>query len=597
MTILFPLGNAKPRNQPVIGFDIETYGRKNNFVCCSFNTKEENFVFKRRQDAIDFLQSRKCRGAILVATNLMFDFFGLFQGMKEKEYFNLVMRDGRLLSCWSFIDDKSQLSHKKKRNKLRFVDTMNYLPASVEQLGSIVKEPKLKTPGFLGERPETPEQWEELLTYNERDARISRLFFEFLDKGFQERNCKLRMTIAATSMDYWRRNYQEETLFQPKKELLLEHFKGYYGGRTEVFKRGKIDQDLNYYDFNSLYPSVMRNKFPHPNSLSSTKKGSIRIIEEFEGMSNVIVASPKIYQPILPYRDEKVIFPAGQFRGWHSHIELRKAMDNGYSILDVQECFYYTETFSPFKKYVGELYKQRMKYKEDGNKMQLLYKLLLNSLYGKYGQRIEGQQDVIHESKVTHDMLMKQHERMDDYFIFKSDSDYIPPYVHPIIAIYTTSYARLKLWDAMKKCDAYYVDTDSISTPDRLKTGKGLGELKKEFTIKEGWFVKPKLYYFKGEDDKGEKIEVFKAKGVMRTVKSRSKSAVFNDILNGKKIDYERFVKLRQALRSKEAWKYGKLGVNEIIKTEKLLTLEDDKRVWEKPFCKKELQFSRPITL
>ena len=93
---------------------------------------------------------------------------------------------------------------------------------------------------------------------------------------------------------------------------------------------------MDYYDYNSLYPSVMLNSYPDPNTLNVTYKNETSYIESFDGISEVEIYSPKVKYPLLPYRTEdKLLFPYGTFRGYYTHIELREAMLLGYVIKKV----------------------------------------------------------------------------------------------------------------------------------------------------------------------------------------------------------------------------------------------------------------------
>ena len=176
-------------------------------------------------------------------------------------------------------------------------------------------------------------------------------------------------------------------------------FKAYYGGRTETLKRGEVS-DLNYYDINSLYPSVMHGcLYPDPNTMRITHKNSRKYIDMYDGVSSVEIHCPdSIKVPLLPYRyDNKLYFPRGTFKGWYSHVELRKAMDLGYILKHVEKTYYYKESCCPFVDYVSDIYAKRMKYKSEGSVMQLIAKLFLNSLYGKFGQKFEDRDLWIHE--------------------------------------------------------------------------------------------------------------------------------------------------------------------------------------------------------
>ena len=77
----------------------------------------------------------------------------------------------------------------------------------------------------------------------------------FLQKGVNDAggNLKIRLRVF---LDVWRRshlkrNITKENFFIPNVKDFI--FKGYYGGRTEIFKRGYFE-GLNYYDINSFIP-------------------------------------------------------------------------------------------------------------------------------------------------------------------------------------------------------------------------------------------------------------------------------------------------------------------------------------------------------
>lgn len=565
---------------------------------CSFVHDDKVKVFWDKQEAIDELQSRSYRDSWLCATNLMFDFFGLFKDSEEQKKFNIILRGSSLLKAQSYMDNKSKLCHEKTKRKIEFLDTMNFLPASVQKLGKIINMPKLECPEFIGEKPKSKSERDQLERYNVNDSLISKKFIDFMKESFNNANCKMRITIASTAMDYWRRNYMKHYMVQPSIKALLDHYPSYFGGRTEVFKRGSV-HNLYYYDFNSLYPSVMTRQYPDPNSLKYNSKSRMSIIKSYEGISEVEVECPsKLNIPILPFRGEKVLFPGGKFKGMYTHVELRHARSYGYKIRPIGKTYYYTKKIRPFDEFVIEVYKKRSQYKKEKNPLQLVYKLLMNSLYGKFGQKVTERENIVHESKVTLDMLdNNEFKRIKDYFILKTKKIRCPVFVLPIFSIYTTAYARIKLYEAMRKCDPYYVDTDSILTPDRLKTSDKLGSLKLEYGITDGWLVKPKMYYFDGVDEDNKPVSMFKVKGVMKVFKQGHERENFSELLNQEKAVFERFVKFKEALRSKEEYKVGRLVVNQRLLVKKNISLEDNKRKWPSGFDCYDLQDSEPIIL
>lgn len=83
------------------------------------------------------------------------------------------------------------------------------------------------------------------------------------------------------------------------------------------------------------------------------------------------------------------------------------------------------------------------------------------------------------------------------------------------IASAITAYARLAIYKYKNIPDnpCHYTDTDSVVLSRELAqchVGEGLGEMKLEYRIAEGYFIRPKLYYIKTTDGK----TIFKCKGI-----------------------------------------------------------------------------------
>ena len=321
----------------------------------------------------------------------------------------------------------------------------------------------------------------------------------------------------------------------------------------------------------------MVNLFPLPNSVQYHSTGSLKRILAREGVSKVLVSFDSDELPLLPYRhDNKLIFPKGKFKGWYTHIELRTAIKHGYTILKVYETISYSLMFSPYSKYINILYDKRLKAKKKGDSSQLIYKLLMNSLYGKFGERK-------HQKTVHFDLLnMNKEETLkfqdnkidttitineDGKGYYTIDEECTSNHVFPILPVYVTAYARIKLWEVARLVDPYYMDTDSIITKSELKHGKGLGELDLEHNIDKGIFIKPKMYFFLDG-----KEEIVKLKGVPHVNKKQ-----FFNIIKGKSVKYKKFAKLKESIRRN-------LKVNSIQEVEKYIDLEDTKRSWNLKF-------------
>jgi hypothetical protein len=278
--------------------------------------------------------------------------------------------------------------------------------------------------------------------------------------------------------------------------------KGYYGGRVEIFKM--YGENLHYYDINSLYPSVMYdNKFPLLENYNY--RYTNEYIPNKLGYYYCRVSVPESeYIPLLPYRakDGKLLFPSGSWSGWYYSPEVAKAIDLGYDI-KVLKGYTFSNTDYIFKNFVGHYYDIK---KNSSGAKRFIAKLILNSLYGKFGQHRDFDNFVISpEAKYMYYPFLN---------VAKVKGLSYAKYIHSEIAGLITSYARLKLYSLFEKAGkehVYYCDTDSIITSKELNTSNDLGDIKAEDDIKSFIAINPKVYaYISNKDDK---ISI-KAKGL-----------------------------------------------------------------------------------
>ncbi|HJZ23918.1 MAG TPA: DNA polymerase [Candidatus Babeliales bacterium] len=595
----------KKSKKKIYGFDIETANDNKTFVCATLYYDDKNsWTFRDKEALIAFLKIKSRFGnAYIVATNAGFDFFGTFFGTEDIQHFKLLMRGSHLLSATTYIINgkfvKTLYMEKKTQacKKLTCIDTLNFAQLSVDEMGSILKIPKMEKPDFLGQIPTSDAEWQYLIDYNKRDAEISKKFFEFLIVGFEGIGATVKNTIASTAMSLFRTKYLKETYQVLPKSWLLDILQGYYGGRTEVFKRGRAE-NLNYYDVNSLYPYSMMNDFPDPNHMRITKKNDYSYIKNYEGMSHVDLFCPKMDIPLLPVRHEKkLIFPVGEFTGWYTHVELRKAIQLGYVIKKIHKTYYAKKTCRPFDHYVKDLYEKRKQYKKEGSIMEIVFKLLLNGLYGKFAQHFMDVDDLQYIDIPLDKLMQYKHiDRIGDFFRLKKDME-PSAFSQPLWSAYVTAYGRLILYDYIIKHDAYYCDTDSIITKDVIEEGKELGQMKLEYHIKECYLMRPKMYYMDVYDKKIAKIKGMPLKLLISTGKAdtEQKIALHIDAKEFQKIvtngaTYKKFTKFKEALRRKKL-------PNELIEVYKELDLQDSKRAWGDEFSFETLQKSTPITL
>ena len=215
-------------------------------------------------------------------------------------------------------------------------------------------------------------------------------------------------------------------------------------------------------------------------------------------------------------------------------------------------------------------------------------KLILNSLYGKFGQkqikdfRVLDLDEFNGTLEELYSLVGDQYDEKNNKIIINETKEYDGKNVYPILASYVTTYARLLMYDYIKGDDVIYTDTDSIFTKEQLKeTSDELGEMKEEdgSPFKYTYFVKPKFYYLIDQQEK----ETTKIKGVARANKED-----FFTIINGGSVKKEKFSKIKESVRR------GMLP-NTKIDVIKEMSLEDNKREWYSCEVTKDILISNPL--
>ena len=166
-------------------------------------------------------------------------------------------------------------------------------------------------------------------------------------------------------------------------------YKSYFGGRFEILKRGLIGQAY-LYDINSAYPFALtqipdltngkwiKSKSIHPKS----SLGFFKIEADIPDDTHV---------PPFPFRtNHTIVFPSGKFVTYCTLAELQACKDSTlYRILEGYQ-FITRSNIYPYNEFINNLYKKRLKLKQENNPLQLPIKIILNSIYGKTGQRVRG---------------------------------------------------------------------------------------------------------------------------------------------------------------------------------------------------------------
>ena len=208
------------------------------------------------------------------------------------------------------------------------------------------------------------------------------------------------LTLPALAMRIYKTHFMPaDTIYQildQPQELIRN---SYTGGSVDVyipsFTATKAEHEttkLYYYDVNSLYPSVMLNN-PMPVGKPVAFLGDIRDVENNPfGIFYCKITSPdNLEHPILQRRIKtangiRTIAGLGSWEGWIFSEEMYNAMKYGYTF-EISKGYEF-ETGDIFSGYVSKMYSLRLQYPK-GDAMNLIAKLLMNSLYGKFGMKLD----------------------------------------------------------------------------------------------------------------------------------------------------------------------------------------------------------------
>lgn len=447
-----------------------------------------------------------------------------------------LMRDNRLYEV---------AVYSKKRLLFTFRDSLHLLPGKLDDLAKNLC-PELGSKGSISYEDVRLESLsimkESLLEYMEQDilllGGIMQSFQDIYYKAYQA-DIVNKLTIASLALSLFREkyyDYNKHRIHIPNQNEDTFIRRGYYGGHTDAYL--PYGTNLYYYDVNSLYPFVMK-EFSMPGGTPVWHSDlEYMTLDNMFGFIEAYVECPKsINKPFLPYGDNKdgtLIFPTGTFVGVYYSEELKYARDIGYTIIPI--CGYlFEEMESPFKDYINSLFESRSNAKKKGNNaLSFVYKLLMNSLYGRFGINPQSTKtEMCNKSK--RDRIFRRPEFIDDVFIRedlymvsyltnpgKGPSYWDPPKNSAVqLAAAITAGSRIYMYKYISREDCLYTDTDSIvlgnPLPEEDVSSSVLGKFKLEDKILEGFFLAPKCYSYTTEESDGNK-KVYKYKGPGRNV-------------------------------------------------------------------------------
>jgi hypothetical protein len=195
---------------------------------------------------------------------------------------------------------------------------------------------------------------------------------------------------------------------------------------------------------------------------------------------------------------------------WTIH-EVRHALENGAILSDVAWVLGTRKTFNPFREFVEQLFEVRSSMLANNDSQANLVKLLLNSLYGRFG--LDPNKGLFKAIPLTDSTNFNQLKGwrtypLGDHLIAygQIENSNYPAYINTLFSSQIASAARVHLYYGLVEQGdkAVYCDTDSIITTGSVQTGEGLGSWRSEFTDATTEIIAPKEYaiYQKDKPDK-----------------------------------------------------------------------------------------------
>lgn len=393
-------------------------------------------------------------------------------------------------------------------------------------------------------------------------------------------------TLSSLAFAIFRSNFLKKHKIPliTRKEIYNDFKVGYTGGSVDVYKpHGK---NIYYYDVNSLYPYVMKN-CAMPVGLPTYFEGNILKYEkEPFGFFEVEINAPEyLKNPLLQIRTEtkngkRTISPLGNWTGFYFSEEIYNTMKLGYTFNVLRGYIFNKDII--FNEYVDILYDLKVNNIKNSTRYTIA-KLLLNSLYGRFGMNLERINHVIvnesdaikyyNEFEIVDVLILNNGKELISYIDNIDDHDELFHLNISIpIASSITAYARnyMSIFKNLPDIQVLYTDTDSIATDKKLDNkyiGSEIGQMKLEYKFDEVLFLAPKVYggiIFSIEKNIFE--EIIKVKGLKNNI------LTFKDLLpllnknNSLKISHEKWYKNIEQ---------GNISINNEIYT---LIMTDNKR-------------------
>ena len=258
----------------------------------------------------------------------------------------------------------------------------------------------------------------------------------------------------------------------PSNKMLDAALKSYHAGHIETCKIGLFN-NIHNYDLKSAYPSFIaelyetNGKYLHNSEYEPDTAYSFYLVK--------IDYDNDYLSPLWFLKSSNNYHITGKIQTWITQPEIEYFMANGYD-LQIIKAYHIKKTRhteKPFYNIIHDLYKERLKAKDNKDEIELVYKVILNSIYGVT-------LNTIHKKELS-DIETDEFEIQNHKVLFYQSTYKATNMYNPVFGTYITAGTRAKLFtDFNKKLDQIVsVNTDGVymhSKSDNISISSRLGD-------------------------------------------------------------------------------------------------------------------------
>lgn len=447
-------------------------------------------------------------------------------GGKYDNIFMKSMKNMKIKSCIKVAGSVKQIKIKYKTIIIDFRDSYSLIPLSLKKAGESYKVKEKLDFDIKNKDKDFFDSTNEWIPYMQQDTvTLSEVLIKH-KQVLKTENINILDYLGAPGIA-WATLLSNciylADQYIPKNLYTQKFFRdACYGGKITHYKRyfnKKIhnSEGLICLDANSLYPAAMKvGIYPH---------GRWKITQNPKDVvDKLYIARAKITYnqryPLIPHREgNKVIYRAGEFEGVYTSVDIDEARNDG-AVVEIMESIYWNESAQIFKDVIDDLYGKRciLKKKEDAG--EHIYKITLNSAYGKFLEKIDTRIDYKNEDiKIVNygEIMAKVKLPNGQYEIqIKNLNDIVSK--PTFIGAFILSYSKKIMNNAFRKIgpeNIWYGDTDSIYTTiesiQNIEMTDELGGFKNDYgqgvLIEEAYFIDTKKYSLRFNDKSEDKFK------------------------------------------------------------------------------------------